>query len=106
MPAVIIRYKLKPGVAPADFEHWVRTVDQPTLRGLARVAAFDTFRIERLLMDAPDGAEPSAHYIELFHIPDLDGFMAEDMAGETMQAVMAQFSGFTEPPEFLVAEKL
>ena len=103
MSAVIISYTLKPGVTPADFENWVRSVDQPTLRGLARVKAFDTFRIERLLMG--EGA-PSAHYVELFHIPDLDGFMAEDMAGETMQGIMAQFAGFADSPEFLVAEKL
>lgn len=103
MSAVIISYKLKAGVTPADFENWVRTVDQPTLRGMARVKAFDTFRVERLLMG--EGA-PSAHYVELFHIPDLDGFMTEDMAGETMQAIMAQFAGFAVAPEFLVAEKL
>lgn len=103
MSAVIISYKLKPGVTRADFEHWVRTVDQPALRGLARVKAFDTFRIERRLMG--DGA-PSAHYVELFHIPDLAGFMGEDLPGAAMQQVMAQFSGFTEAPEFLVAEKL
>lgn len=103
MSAVIISYKLKPGVAPADFEHWVRTVDQPTLRGISRVRAFDTFRIERPLMGE---GEPSMHYVELFHIPDLAGFMAEDMASETMQEVMAQFAGFAEAPEFLVAEKL
>lgn len=103
MSAVIIRYKLNPGVTPADFEHWVRTVDQPILRGMARVEAFDTFRVERLLMGE---GEPSANYIELFDIPDLDGFMTEDMAGATMQGVMAQFAGFAEAPEFLVAEKL
>jgi hypothetical protein len=103
MSAVIISYRLNPGVTPADFEHWVRTVDQPTLRGMARVEAFDTFRIERLLMGE---GEPSCQYVEVFHIPDLDGFMAKDMAGETMQGIMAQFSGFAAAPEFMVAEKL
>jgi hypothetical protein len=103
MSAVIISYRLNPGVTPADFEHWVRTVDQPTLRGMARVRAFDTFRIERLLMGE---GEPSVQYVEIFHIPDLAGFMDEDMAGETMQGIMAQFAGFAAAPEFLVAEKL
>src|ERR1700741_277174 len=103
MSAVIISYRLNPGVTPADFEHWVRTVDQPTPRGMARVKAFDTFRIERLLIGE---GEPSAHYVELFHIPDLAGFMGEDMAGETMQAIMVQFGGFAAAPEFMVAEKL
>jgi hypothetical protein len=103
MSAVIISYKLNPGVTPADFEHWVKTVDQPTLRGFARVKAFDTFRVERLLMGE---GEPSVQYVELFHIPDLDGFMSEDMTGETMQGMLAQFAGFAAAPEFLVAEKL
>lgn len=103
MSAVIISYRLKDGVTPADFERWVRTVDQPTLRGFERVKAFDTFRIERPLMG--DG-EPSVHYVELFHIPDLDGFMTEDMPGETMRVILAQFAGFADAPEFLVAEKL
>ena len=103
MSAVIISYRLNPGVTPADFEHWVRTVDQPTLRGMARVRTCDTFRVERLLLGK--GA-PSAHYVEIFDIPDLDGFMAEDMASGTMQGIMAQFAGFAAAPEFTVAEKI
>lgn len=103
MFAVIIRYNLKPGVTPADFENWVRTVDQPALRGMARVEAFDTFRIERLLLGE---GRPTMQYLELFHIPDLDGFMAQDLPGAVLQPVLAQFDGFVESPEFLVAEKL
>jgi hypothetical protein len=103
MSAVIITYRLNPGVTPADFETWVRTVDQPTLRGFERVKAFDTFRIERLLMGE---GEPSVEYVEIFHIPDLAGFMREEMAGAAMQSIMAQFAGFAAAPEFMVAEKL
>ena len=103
MSAVVVSYRLKPGVTPADFERWVREVDQPTLRGLARVKAMDTFRIERPLFGEGD---PSVRYVELFHIPDLAGFLAEDLPGAAMQAVLAQFEGFAEAPEFLVAEKL
>lgn len=111
MSAVVVSYRLKPGVTPADFERWVREVDQPTLRGLARVKAMDTFRIERPLFgegteNRGDGPAPSMRYVELFHIPDLAGFLAEDLPGATMQAVLAQFEGFAEAPEFLVAEKL
>ena len=103
MASVIISYRLKPGVTPADFEHWVKTVDQPTLRGMRRVASLDTYRVSGLLMGE---GEPSAAYIEVFDIPDLAGFMSEDMAGATMQTIMAQFAGFTDAPEFLVAERL
>jgi hypothetical protein len=103
MAAVIISYRLNPGVTPADFEQWVKTVDQPTMRGMARVTAFDTFRVERLLMGE---GEPSAAYVEVFDIPDLDGFMTEEMAGAAMQGIMEQFAGFAAAPEFLVATKL
>ena len=102
MAAVIITYRLKHGVTPEDFEHWVKTVDQPTLRGLSRVAAMDTYRVTGLLM----GGEPGTAYVEVFDIPDLEGFMAEDMTAEPMTSVMAQFDGFSEAPEFLVAERL
>ena len=103
MAAIIIRYKLKPGVTPQDFEHWVTTVDQPAMRGLSRVAAFDTYRVTGLLIG--EGA-PSSDYIELFDVPDLAGFGAQDMPGETVQRIMGQFVGFAEAPEFLIAEKL
>ncbi len=103
MAAVIISYRLKSGVTPADFEHWVKTVDQPALRGMARVAAFDTYRVTGLLMGE---GEPSAGYVEVFDIPDLSGFMGEDMAGAVMQGIMGEFGGFVDAPEFLVAERL
>lgn len=103
MSAIILTYRLKDGVTPADFENWVRETDQPAMRGIARVKAFDTFRVTGLLMG--EGA-PSVHYVELFHVPDLAGFTSEDMPGAAIQAVMGQFMGFAEAPEFMIAEKL
>ena len=44
MGAIILKYRLKSGVTQADFEQWVRTVDQPAMRGLTRVQAFNTYR--------------------------------------------------------------
>ena len=103
MAAVILKYRLKPGVPTAAFEEWVKTVDQPTLRGIRRVASLEHYRITGLLMGE---GEPSAAYVEILDIPDLPGFMGEEMAGATMQSIMAQFSGFADEPEFLVAERL
>lgn len=103
MGAIILKYRLKPGVTPADFEHWVRTVDQPAMRGLARVRAFDTYRVTGLLMGE---GTPSADYIEVFDISDVAGFTSEDLGSAAVQSVMAQFSGFADTPEFLLAEKV
>lgn len=103
MATLMLRYTLKDGVTPTDFENWVKTIDQPAMRGLARVAAFDTYRVTGLLMG--EGA-PSSAYVEVFDIPDLAGFTSEDMPGDTVQSIMGQFMGFAEAPEFLIAEKL
>jgi hypothetical protein len=70
---------------------------------LARVADFQTLRAEKLLMG--DG-KPSVQYIETFSIPDLDGFVAEDMPGATVQGVMGQFMGFADAPQFIVVSEV
>lgn len=103
MAAIIIKYRLKPEVTQEDFESWVKNVDQPTMRGIERVKSFDTYRVQGLLVGE---GEPSVQYVELFDVPDLAGFGSEDMTGETVQKVMAEFAGFADAPEFLLAEKL
>lgn len=100
MAQIIILYRLKDGVPPETFEQWTRTTDYPTMRGLDRVASFTTYRTERnLLSDAP----PSVQYVEVFDVPDLDGFTAHDMPGETVQRIMGEFFERVDAPEFLVA---
>jgi hypothetical protein len=103
MAYLILRYHLNEGVSPSDFETWVKTVDQPAMRGLTRVTQFDTFRVTGLLM-GEGVAEQS--YVEFFEISDLDGFTSQDMASETVQSVMGTFMGFAKAPEFCIAEKL
>jgi hypothetical protein len=99
MASVMITYKLKAGVSREDFEAWVRGYDYPNMRGLKRVASFTNHRVERLLIG--EGA-PSVDYVEVFDIPDLDGFTAEDLPGETLQTVMGAFMAWVEAPQFLV----
>lgn len=102
-PNLFILYTLKEGVTPEQFEDWVRTTDQPAMRSLARVQSFRTYRAERLLMG--EGA-PGIAYIEAFAIPDLDGFVAEDMGGATVQTVMGGFMGLAEAPQFIVVSEV
>ncbi|MGE3692221.1 MAG: hypothetical protein AB7F98_12675 [Novosphingobium sp.] len=103
MAFLILRYRLKQGVTTSQFEEWVRTTDQPAMRGLRRVAAFDTFRVTGLLIG--QGA-PAQDYVELFEITDLAGFTSDDMPGDTVQRIMGEFMGLVENPEFCIAEKL
>lgn len=102
-PNLFILYTLREGVTPEQFEEWVRTTDQPAMRGLARVQSFRTYRAERLLMGE---GPPGVAYIEAFAIPDLEGFTNEDMGGETVQKVMGEFMGLVEAPQFIVTSEV
>jgi REDY-like protein HapK len=103
MKYLILRYNLRDGVTHDAFEAWVRTSDHPAMRSLKRVDRFDTFRVTGLLMG--DGA-PSAAYYELFEISDLDTFVANDMPGATVQAIMGAFMTMVDNPEFNIAEAI
>lgn len=99
MANVMITYKLKPGVTREAFEAWVRDYDYPNIRGIGRIAAFTNHRVERLLIGE---GQPSADYVEVFDIPDLDGFTAQDLGGEHLRAVMGEFMARVDDPQFLV----
>jgi len=100
---LIILYSLKDGVSRDDFHNWIRTTDYPTMRGLARVESFKTYESKKLLMGE---GTPSIAYVEVFNVPDLDGFMAEDLGGDTVQGIMGQFMGFAEAPEFIISAEV
>ena len=101
MATLFLTYKLKPETAPEEFEAWIRDSDYPAMRGLRRVASYVNYKATGLLMGE---GKPSADHIEVFDIPDLAGFVAEDMPGGVVQAIMGQFMGFVDNPEFIIAE--
>ena len=101
MAYLLLRYTLKDGVSPEDFEKWVRETDQPKMRSLQRVTSCNTYKMTGLLMG--EGA-PAQQYAELFEISDMDGFTGEDMPGELVQSVMGEFMGMVDNPEFAICE--
>jgi len=80
-------FNLKPGVDPEAYTQWARTVDLPTVNGLASIESFRVFASTGLL--GSDAAPPYSH-IEVLDIADMDQF-GRDVATETMQAVAAAF---------------
>jgi len=103
MAKLFLQYTLKPGVAKETYEAWTRATDYPQMRGLKRVSSFTVNRVRGLLMG--EGAV-GIDYIEVFDIPDLDGFIAEDMGGAVVQSVMQQFMGYVENPRFIIADEV
>jgi hypothetical protein len=104
MSKIILTYKLKAGVSPQQFETWQKEFDYPSMRGLKRVNSFINHRVIRTLMGTQ--ILPSMHYVEIFEISDMEGFIQEDMAGTVVQAVIGQFMEFVENPEFLIVEEV
>jgi REDY-like protein HapK len=101
MANIILFYKLKAHVTQQQFEGWLRTTDFPAMRALKTVKSFVAYRVIKRAMDA---APPSAHYVEIFDVPDLAAFVSQDLAAEGTQKIMAQFRSFVEEPEYLIAE--
>lgn len=103
MAHIFVLYKLKPGVTREQHENWSRDFDMPAIRSFKRVKNFAVHRVDEMIM--AEGV-PSVDFIELLEVPDLAGFMAEDLPGPVMQEILAQFMGFADNPEILVATAL
>jgi hypothetical protein len=100
---ILILYKLKPGITREDLEHWLGTSSAPTLRGVQRLKDFTVYRTEKRVMDV---GEPSIDYVELFDIPDIAGFVSEDIPSPALRRDMEEFRGFAQSPEYLLATPL
>jgi hypothetical protein len=100
---LILLYNLKPGVTQADFESWVRTQDQPTMRGLKSVSDFRTYRSTGLMMGE---GKPGFQYVETFAINDMAAFGSKDMASAEVQKIVGAFMGFADAPQFILVSEV
>ncbi len=103
MAHIIVTYHLKAGVTQEEYLTWVRSVDYPAMRGLTRVASYVNHHVDKRLMG--DGPLPFS-YLELFDVPDLDGFLANDMGGSVVQMIMGDFMSKVDNPDFLIASAI
>jgi hypothetical protein len=103
MAHVFVSYRLKPGITREQYENWSRATDVPALRSLARLKSIAVYRIGQKLL--AEGA-PTYQYIELLDIPDLPGFLANDIPGPVMSDILAQFAGLTDNVEIVSATQL
>ncbi len=103
MAKIIITYSLKAGVTDAEYQQWVRATDYPTMRGVSRVASYVNHHVSRRMMG--EGPLPFT-YMELFDVPDLDGFLGEDMGTSAVQSILGYFMAHVENPDFLIADAI
>lgn len=94
-------FNLKPGVSPADYEKWAKTVDLPTVNALPSIDAFRVFRSTGVL---GSDAKPPFAYIEVLDVNDMDTFLS-DVATPAMGEIAAAFGGMVEVT-FVTTEEL
>ncbi|MES2987813.1 MAG: REDY-like protein HapK, partial [Pseudomonadota bacterium] len=73
------------------------------MRGLSRVSSFTNTRVTGLLMGE---GEPGMDYIEIFDVPDLNGFVTQDMPGGVVQGIMGDFMSKVDEAKFILAEEV
>ena len=98
---LIALFNLKPGIAVEAYEDWAKTVDIPTVTGLASVDGFTVHRVTGQL--GSDAAAPYG-YVEIIDVPDMAQF-GEDVSTAAMQAVAAAFQDMADVT-FLTTEPL
>jgi hypothetical protein len=94
-------FNLKPGVSPAAYAEWAKTVDLPTVNALPSIGGFRVFRSTGLL---GSDATPPYQYIEVLDVNDMDQF-GQDVSSAAMQEVAAAFGGMVEVT-FITTEEL
>jgi len=98
---LIALFNLRAGVKVSDYEAWARSVDLPTVNGLASIKTFEVFKaVETMGSDA----KPPYRYIEIIDVRDMGQF-GVDVSTPVMQAVAKDFSGMAEVT-FLVMKKI
>jgi hypothetical protein len=100
MAHIFVLYRLKAGVSREDFESWLKTSNSTALRSIKRLKEFTVFRVEKRVMAQE---QASVDYIDLFEIPDISGFINEDLRGDISRKDMKEFGGFADKPEYLLA---
>jgi hypothetical protein len=66
--------KLREGVEPAAYEHWVRTVDYPFARSIPSIRSYVVTRLDGVLASAE---RAPYDFLEVLEVTDLDAYQAE-----------------------------
>ena len=99
---IIVLFNLRPGVDPSAYESWAKSTDIPVVNGLSSISGFSVHAATGLL--GSDGKPPYA-YVEIVDVSDMDQF-GNDVSGETMRRVAAEFQAFADNALFVTTRTL
>jgi hypothetical protein len=102
MPVVFFLNRLRDGVAPAQYERWVRDVDYPTARGLRTIRSYVVNRVDATL----EGDPAPYDYVERVEVTDLDAYREELRTADGMAEFARQWSTFVGESVALTGEEI
>ena len=93
--------RLKPGVAPEDYERWVREVDYPLSSQFPQLRSYTVMKLtERIFSDE---TERPWDYLELIEPTDYDEYM-QAIVAPALQGFFEQWASFVGDHVVLRAE--
>jgi len=105
MTTLFCIYNLKPGQSSDEYDKYLQETKIPGIRGAPWCAAFDTWRIDKVLAPAvsePEGELPKESpyaYVAKLEVTDLDA-MVKFLGTVEGQDFMKSWSVFLEPTSF------
>jgi hypothetical protein len=86
--------RLKPGVAAADYEKWLREFDYVKARELSSILSYRAHRVHDHFLPA-EGGRPF-DYLEVIEITDLDEYRKQLAEHPAAQAIAAEWGNYVE----------
>lgn len=83
--------RLREGVAPADYERWVREVDYPVARSLPAIRSYVVTRLDGMLAD---DAQAPYDYLEVIEITSLEEYRAALSGGPEVEAFFEEWKSY------------
>jgi hypothetical protein len=97
---LIVLVTLREGVAPEEYERFIRERYAPVARSLPSVSAWDGYRVSGLLAS---GDPPPCRYVVVVEVTDPAAF-GRDVADEPMRTLLAELHPYAELTQ-LVGER-
>ena len=95
MPTVFFLARLREGVTPAAYEHWVRSFDYPTARAIPSIISYKTHRLSGPFRQAGVAYD----YIEVVEVTSIDDYRRELAELPQAQELRRQIVEYLQPSD-------
>lgn len=99
MTRVFFFNRLRPGVAGADYEAWVREVDYPTARAIPSIVSYEVVRVDEPFRDSGIPYD----YIEVVEVTDTDTYRRDLENLLDRDRFIEQLRSFVAPADAVVS---